>query len=237
MYEKRFYRDTFKNNLVMFNVCVKETDLLIGCDENLEKQAYQQIVRVRKILNDYITLSPPFLTSLVPISDITEKDEVIERMLAAGKKADVGPFAAVAGMVAEYVGAALRQYSMNVFVENGGDIYFDSQKDRIIGIFAGNSPLSGQVNILLRKEKFPIGICTSSGTVGHSLSFGKADAAVILSKDTALADAVATATCNRIKNVSDIKKAIEWAYEIEGVSGAMAIMGDKLGAIGEIELV
>lgn len=221
----------------MFTVCVKETDLLIGCDENLENIAYKSVIRVRKILNEYIEYNQEFLTSLAPIHDMRKKDVIIERMLVAGQKAGVGPFAAVAGMVAEAVGVSLRQHSNNVFVENGGDLYIDAQADLRIGVFAGDSPLTGKISLLVRKERFPIGICTSSGTVGHSLSFGKADAVVVLSSDTALADAVATATCNRIKSEKDVKKAIEWAMEIEGISGVLAIIGDKMGAIGEIELI
>jgi len=237
MYEKRFYRQSFTNNLVMFNVCVKETDLLIGCDTNLEKMAYKQIIKVRKILTEYIKENPDFITSLVPITQPKEQNKIIASMLKASKKANVGPFAAVAGAIAEYVGKKLKPYTNNVFIENGGDIYFDSTKDRKIGIYAGTSPLSGKLNILIKKEKFPIGICTSSGTIGHSLSFGKADAVVVLSKDTALADAVATKTCNEIKKVSDIQKAIESAIKINGIIGVLAIMGDKLGVIGDIELV
>lgn len=237
MYKKRFYRQSFKNNLTMFNVCVEETDLLIGCDINLEKQVYKQIIKVRTILNNYININREFLTSLVPIEDIKVEEDVIIRMLDAAKKANVGPFASVAGMVAEYVGKNLEPLTKNIFVENGGDIYFNSTIDRKIGIYAGDSSLSGKLNILIRKEMFPLGICTSSGTIGHSLSFGKADAVVVLSKDTTLADAIATATCNNIKNTSDIEGAIEKAYKIEGVIGVLAIMDDKLGVIGRIELI
>jgi len=237
MYEKRFYRETLNNELVKFNVCVKETDLFIGCNQNLEKLAYKAIIQIRKVLNNYINTNKSFLTSLVPIYDVNNKNKQISDMLNAGQKAGVGPFAAVAGMVAEYVGKQLKTQSDNVFVENGGDIYIDSVSDRIIGIYAGNSPLTGKVNILLKKERFPIGICTSSSTVGPSLSFGKADAVVVISKNTALADAIATATCNKIKEKSDVQSAIEWAYNIEDVEGVIAILEDTLGAIGDIELI
>jgi len=237
MYEKRFYREIFNNELIKFNVCVGETDLFIGCNQNLEKLTYKAIIQVRKILNDYININKHFLTSLVPIYDMNNKHKRIDDMLKAGQKADVGPFAAVAGMVAEYVGKRLKEQSEEVFVENGGDIFIDSISDRVVGIYAGDSPLTGKINILLKKERFPIGVCTSSGTVGPSLSFGKADAVVVISKNTALADAVATATCNRIKEKNDVQNAIEWAYNIKDIEGVIAILGDTLGAIGDIELI
>jgi ApbE superfamily uncharacterized protein (UPF0280 family) len=86
-------------------------------------------------------------------------------------------------------------------------------------------------------DKTPLGICTSSGTVGHSLSFGRADAVVIVSKDTFLSDAVATATGNVVKDESHIEKGIEFASSIDGVDGVLIIVGESLGAWGDIKLV
>lgn len=237
MYEKRFYREQLNNDLYTFSVCVGETDLSISCDYNLEKQAYSAIIRARKIIKDYSSENKLFQSSLVPLIDEFVDESLIKQMLQAGQIAFVGPFASVAGVIAEYVGKSLSKYCKNVIVENGGDIYLQSTTKRTIGIYAGNSPLTGKVNIRIKKEAYPIGICTSSGTVGHSLSFGKADAVVVLSSDTALADAVATATCNEILTKEDVVLAIEKAYKIERIIGVLAIIGDKIGVIGEIELV
>ena len=115
-------------------------------------------------------------------------------------------------------------------VENGGDIYIKSNRDRIIGVYAGESPLSGKVGIKIRAGDCPMGVCTSSGKVGHSLSFGKADAAVILAPNTILADAVATATCNLVKAADHIQDAVDFAKGIDGVAGVVVIMEDRLGA-------
>ena len=103
-------------------------------------------------------------------------------------------------------------------------------------MFAGNSPFTGKISFVIKPEQTPIGICTSSGTVGHSLSYGKADAVAIFSKDTALADAVATATANRISRRDDITPAIEFAKNIKGVEGIVAIIKDACGIWGNIEL-
>jgi len=83
----------------------------------------------------------------------------------------------------------------------------------------------------------PIGICTSSATVGHSVSLGRADAVCVLSDSAILADAAATAVGNRVQKDSDIKKALEFGLGIEGVLGVLIIMGDKLGVQGSIEIV
>ena len=145
--------------------------------------------------------------------------------------------ASVAGVIAEFVGRDLLKYSDEVIVENGGDIFIKSKKKRILGIYAGNSPISNKLAIEIEGEKTPLGICTSSATVGPSLSFGKTDATVIVSKSAALADACATAIGNRVKEPGDIKSALEFAKKIKGVQGILIIFRDKLGAWGDIKIV
>ncbi len=220
----------------MFNVCVGETDLMIGCDTDLSPEALRFVRRARSIVNRHIAIYPDFQSSLEPLKVNTAYDKLINDMITAGISAGTGPMAAVAGAVAEYVGSELMKISRQVFVENGGDIFFASSKDRSISIYAGESILSNKVAIKIKADKFPLGICTSSGTVGHSFSRGKADAVTVVSKDAALADAVATAACNRIQTYHDIASALDFAVDIEGILGATAILGEKLGAAGDIEL-
>jgi hypothetical protein len=236
MYEKRSYRSLFSNELVMFDVCVGETDLLIGCDSDLTVQALSCVRRARSALDKHISEYPDFKSSLEPLKLENTYDPLVESMISAGLAAGTGPMAAVAGAVSEFVGKELLKYSKQVFVENGGDIYFASTKDRIIAIYAGKSVLSNKVGIRIKKEIFPLGICTSSGTVGHSYSMGKADAVTIVSENAALADAVATAAGNLIKTSDDIENALNFAMGIKGVIGAIAIIKDKLGAAGDLEL-
>jgi len=148
----------------------------------------------------------------------------------------VGPMAAVAGAIAEAVGSELAALSQEVIVENGGDIYLKSLKQRLIGIYAGKSPLTGRVGLEIEGEDTPLGICTSSGTVGHSLSYGQADAVIVLSPSTVLADAAATAIGNRILKSEDIPGGIEFARSIGGLKGIVIILGEQVGVWGKVKL-
>jgi ApbE superfamily uncharacterized protein (UPF0280 family) len=127
--------------------------------------------------------------------------------------------------------------SQNVILENGGDIFLKTIREVRVGIFAGNSPLTYKINLLLKPAQMPLGICTSSGTVGHSLSFGNADAVCVVSKSSTVADAAATAIGNLVKGKGDIRTALEKGIQIEGVLGALIIIGDQFGVIGDIELI
>jgi ApbE superfamily uncharacterized protein (UPF0280 family) len=121
-------------------------------------------------------------------------------------------------------------------VENGGDIFLKVTRPAVIALYAGDSPLSNKIGLKIDPLQGPLGVCTSSGTVGHSLSFGRADAACVLAASTALADACATALGNRVPDAGAINEALAWAAEVPDILGALVIVGDKLGAWGQMEL-
>jgi hypothetical protein len=237
MYEPRVYRHWVKDkDLVSFNVMVKETDLYIRATTNLERKALKMVMKYRDLLERYIEQYPSFLSSLGPIAVEDDAPGIITEMAEAARKAGVGPMAAVAGAIAEFVGNELLAFSPEIIIENGGDIYLKSLKKRLIGIYAGKSPLTGKIALEISGEDTPMGICTSSGTVGHSLSFGKADAAIVLSKSATLADAAATAIGNIITQPADIPLGIELAQSIDGVTGVIIIKDDKIGLWGKAKL-
>lgn len=237
-YKPRFYRFWSKDtDLVSFNVVVKETDLYIRARRNLRKKALDVVLKQRALLEGYIARHPDFVTTLVPFPIGADAPLIVREMAEASAKVGVGPMAAVAGAIAEVVGKDLLNFSSEVIVENGGDIFLRSKKPRHIGIYAGNSPLSGKLALEIKPETTPLGVCTSSGTVGHSLSFGKADAAIVLSPSTMLADAAATAVGNLVQTAEDMPRAIEFVREVKGITGIVIIVGDKIAVWGEISII
>ncbi len=237
-YQERTYRNRVsQNSLTSFHLCVRETDLFIHCDSDVSQKALECVYIYRGFIESYIKKHPDFLTSLEPIQDDDFAPPIIRDMLNASLAANVGPMASVAGAISEYVANELLKMSRNVIVENGGDIYLKTQEEVRVGVFAGNSPLTYKVGLLLKPEQMPLGVCTSSGTIGHSLSFGKADAVCVLSKTSTMADAAATAIGNLVKDKGDIRTALEKGIKIEGVLGALIVMGEHFGVIGDIELI
>lgn len=238
MYKPRLYRGwSSVQDLVSFEVIVRETDLHILADKNLENDALSSILRHRKTLEDYASKNPIFLTTLEPFEVDGPVPGIIKEMVDASAKVGVGPMASVAGAIAEFVGRDLLKDSSEVIIENGGDIFLKTVKQRRIGIFAGDSAFTGRLALEIEPEDTPLGVCTSSGTVSHSLSFGKADAVVVVSKSASLADAAATAIGNVIKEKEDIHKGIELAKKIEGIRGVVLIKRDGIGVWGDIKLV
>lgn len=228
--------------MTYFHVKIKDTDLAVGVDtesytDRLLSFCQQEVLYLRSVLEDYICLQPEFRTSFVPVPLLPEAPPVAAIMAAAALPAGVGPMAAVAGAFAQAVGEKLRTRVQELIVENGGDIYLDSRRDRLISVFAGKSKFSGKIGIRVKSQDSPVGICTSSGTIGPSVSLGKADAVVILGVNAALADAVATASANLVQTPDDVMKAVEFAYNIKGIGGVLAIKDDKMAAWGKIEII
>jgi ApbE superfamily uncharacterized protein (UPF0280 family) len=236
-YEPRFYRqDTKPSDLISFEVVVAETDLHISAERDMSALARTAVIEARFEIESFIQTNPVFATTYrpYPVSDMAPL--IVCRMAEAAAKADVGPMAAVAGAVAEYVGRKLMPESAEVIVENGGDIFIVTASERRMAVYAGQSPLSNKIVFIIKPEMTPLGICTSSGTVGHSKSFGRADAAVVMSPNTALADAWATALGNMVHSADDLEKAVKAAQNAPGLTGALVIKDDKLSAWGSIEI-
>jgi ApbE superfamily uncharacterized protein (UPF0280 family) len=238
-YQERTYRSRHDAGLVATEVKMAETDLHILADRPAEELALLAVAKVRAEIEGYIRQHPLFLNSLAPLPMDSMAPKPVQEMLAAALAAGVGPMAAVAGVIAETVGRALLKQGMReVIVENGGDLFVARTQPCVVAIHAGTSRLSGKLGISLRPEQMPCGLCCSSGTVGHSLSFGAADAAAVLAPSAALADAAATRLGNEVKNRNkkSVSQAVATARGIKGIAGLIVIAGDHLGAWGDVEL-
>ena len=147
-YEPRTYRHWIEGkDLIPFNVTVRETDLYIRATANLQRKAHRLVLKYRHRLEKYIEQNPAFLTSLEPLPTPRYAPGIVKQMVESAQKAGVGPMASVAGAIAENVGKELLAFSSEIIVENGGDIYLKSLTKRIVGIFAGKSPLTGKIGL------------------------------------------------------------------------------------------
>lgn len=237
-YTERTYRRRMNaRDLVSFNVVVKETDLWVSADQNLKKETRDLVLNQRHQLENYIDTHPDFLTTLKPYPKDSYAPPMVKEMIETTGALGVGPMASVAGAMAQYVGQGLLKWTDQVIIENGGDIFLKTKRSVTVSIFAGESPLSGKIGVKIPQEKMPLGVCASSGTIGHSLSLGSTDIVCIISPSAVLADGAATALGNRIRDKKDLERIAEWAHEVEGVSGGLAIVKDKVAAWGEVELI
>jgi len=238
LYEKRTYRQLVSTEkLTTFQIVVQETDLLVHAETRLEAETRELVLEHRGYVETYIKAYPDFMATLDPWRDESPVPNIISDMIRAGANAGVGPMAAIAGAIAENVGLGLLDFTDQVMVENGGDVFIKTNTPVTVGIFAGASPLSMQVGIQLSCEKKPIAVCTSSGTLGHSLSLGQAEAVCVVADSCALADAAATSIGNLIQSEADIDKAIAAGQRIAEIAGIVIIAGEKIGAWGDLELI
>lgn len=243
-YKDRNYRSRFAgDNRRWFSVKFLESDLWIGVDsgsysQSMEADTYALLVDLRRAMDAYLLMDPQYKAALQPYDAGLEAPDILKEMSRVSHKTGIGPMSAVAGAVALKVAEFLKsKYGVKeVIVENGGDIYADATADMDIAVFAGQSPLSEKVGLHIPASAFPCGICTSSGTVGPSLSLGKADAMLIVCRDVLLADSYATAMANRIKTVNDLQLVIEQIQSIPDILAALAIKGDRLAVSGLYEL-
>lgn len=239
-YRERSYRSRFSNDERRW-FCVKflESDLWIGVDRgsyraSMEADTYAMLVELRRSMDAYLLMDPAYKAALTPYDAGPEAPDILKDMSRVSHKTGIGPMSAVAGAVAKKVAEFLG--TKEVIVENGGDIYAKAASDMDISVFAGQSPLSEKIGLHIPAADFPLGICTSSGTVGPSLSLGRADAVMIVCKDVLLADSYATAMANRIKTVNDLQPVIDRIQDIPEILGAIAVKDDRMAIAGQFEM-
>ncbi len=225
-----------RNGFIGFRICNKQTDLYILAKSDLSFLAEDIVAGLRLQLESYIAQHNQFLTSHIPVKAYETAPDIIREMANAAMLCTVGPMAAVAGAVSEAVAKQLLAHTDEIIIENGGDIFAYVKEKLTIGLYAHDDHFSN-LKIKISADDMPTGICTSSGMFGHSFSYGKADAAVVLSKNAALADAAATRLCNEIQTKGDVDKTIDLSQSIPGLTGVLLIKDDVLGAWGDISLV
>ncbi|MCW3132334.1 MAG: UPF0280 family protein [Candidatus Methanospirare jalkutatii] len=223
---------------------IKETSVWITADEKKHIEvAKDELVRQRRELERFIRWHPLFMLTLERY-EFTEKEweempDVARRMVKATEIFNIGPMAAVAGTLAELAVERMREAGASfAIVDNGGDIAILADREVFVGIYAGESPFSGKIAIKVRAPSpdVIVGVCTSSATVGHSISFGCADAATVISDGASLADAAATALCNAVKGRNSLENAFSILKDAR-IHGALVILGKFLASWGNVEIV
>ena len=241
-YRRRSYRSlASEEELVSSFFKFKETDLHTLAERDVTREVGELATRHRLQIEHYISGCPEFARALTPLPQNPLAPPIIRAMLAAGLAAGVGPMAAVAGGIAEYVGRGLLAAGhKEIIVENGGDLFLRRSSGITVSVYAGASPLSNRLGLKIAPEQMPLGICTSSATVGHSLSFGTADSVTVLAASAFLADAAATRLGNEVGGQEapreSIDRALKVSATIPGLRGVLIVCGETIGAVGEIEL-
>lgn len=213
---------------------VETSDLYIRGGSDLSSHAEKIVRRLRNEIGRHIEMQNEFLTSFAPVERLAGCPDIITLMYDASELAGVGPMAAVAGAVAEAVGRELSEYTDELIIENGGDIWMKIAAPASVSIYPGGHYFDS-VALKIIPGRTPCGICTSSARIGHSFSFGKADAATVISPGAAVADAIATEVCNRVKSEDDMTDAALFGME-RGADGVVIIYRDRLVAQGAVEL-
>ncbi len=217
-----------------FRVKVAQTDLWVCAPGGFRETVTVRVVEIRHQLERYMSRHRGFAESLVPVEPLPGAPEVVMRMCLAGARAKVGPMAAVAGTIAQMVGESLLPHLKEGAVENGGDLFLWGDGVKKVGIFGGDGA-SPRVAVEIGVNGH-IGICTSSGKIGHSLSMGEANAVTVICEDASLADAWATALANMVKDEKSIERVLKIAKEEGEITGAAVLFDGKIGAWGELKL-
>ncbi|MBA4356833.1 MAG: UPF0280 family protein [Desulfovibrio sp.] len=236
----RSYREaiTPQKGEVTFQIVVEQTDLFVTAGRDLSEPMLELVHSLRGELKNFMLLNPGFRESLRPVPAPDTAPRVAREMARAAALCNVGPMAAVAGTFAQLVADHFASASPDIIVENGGDIFIHSTRERVVALLG--DPASGaRLGLRLKKNDFPVSLCASSAFIGPSLSLGQGELVVVRSRSGAFADAAATALANLIDSGDDLDLVLARARKMAplGLEGVFAQAGGKLGVWGKMELV
>ena len=218
---------------------IDQTHIRLTSDlDNSDLKHY--IYMIRQDLKRYISLNQDFLISMEPLRyDSDNLTPIVLKMYESSAKADVGPMACVAGTISEMsLNYLIENGSDYSIVENGGDIALINDKSVLCGIYSNNEILGNNIAFKIKSRKKPLGICTSSGKIGHSISFGQSDSVTVISKSPSIADGLATRIANEVTG-KDSESKVSNALEIaegyrEFFNGVLIISGENVGTVGKL---
>ncbi|MEI8349446.1 MAG: UPF0280 family protein [Candidatus Omnitrophota bacterium] len=236
MYQERFYRN-WSPSAWSLEVSHKESDLFIASDKPIDRSlAYELLKKYYEEIEKYIKGNPLFFTSLSPLEQDNGAPPIVKDMIDCSNVTGIGPFASVAGAVALYVGKELSRYSNEIIIENGGDIFLNIAKDKIVGVYLGERFSQPVLSLRIKHREYAFGIASSSAYIGHSLNFGRADLVTVIAKDAVLADGFATALSNQIKKEKDIEAVLERVKQNLFIEGLLIAFEGHIALWGALEL-
>lgn len=219
-------------------ISYKSSDILICTDKPIDREfAKERLIFYYTQIEEYCEKDDNFLSSLIPYKNIPPNSPlIVKRMIESSQKSNVGPFSAVAGAIALFVGNDLLDYHReveNIILENGGDVFLKVNKDIVVGVYIGKE--LQKLELKIKKRSCPFGLATSSAYIGWSLNFGCADTVTVLADDAILADTFATAISNKIKHKRDLKPVLEESKKYKKIQGVLAVVDDLIGIWGDWE--
>ena len=222
------------SEFVLAKVEIEETAATIAADREFLASAVEAIRSTRSQIERQIRQDRFFLTTLEPYDPEPSSQRIIRRMCAASAAAGVGPMATIAGVIAqEALEAMVSNGCRHGWVDNGGDIALITERPATLEIFS--DPESRNACALeLEPTDEIIGVCTSSGTLGHSVSFGNADVALAIADDAVLADALATAIGNAVTDKKSLSTCFDKFKSMDGFRAGLAMIEGSISMHGKV---
>ncbi|MCU0859184.1 MAG: UPF0280 family protein [Thermoplasmata archaeon] len=213
---------------------IGETAATVACDRRFLGPAVDAIKAARAEVERQVRRDPFFLATMEPYPCDGDAGRTVRRMCEAAGKAHVGPMAAVAGAIAqEALEAMAAAGCTHGWVDNGGDIALLLEEPATVEVFCEPGAKEA-FGFEMPPAGSMVGVCSSSGRLGHSISLGDADVAVAFADDAVLADALATAIGNRVVDSESMQSCFEPFKGIRGFRGGLALRDGEVAMWGEL---
>ena len=213
---------------------IGETAVTIAADAEHQSRAVDAIIAARSDVKRHIVNDPFFLTTFEPYDCGRDASNIVRRMCAASRTVGVGPMATVAGAIAQAgLEAMIDNGCRHGWIDNGGDIALLLEQPVTVEVYCEpDAPEAFALEVDTLGEI--LGVCSSSGRLGHSISLGESDVSVAIADSAVLADAAATAIGNCARGKNDLVECFRPVKGVEGFVGGLAVLGGDVSMCGRV---
>ena len=211
-----------------FDIQVQDMTLHIQAGTDFNEESRAAALSFWEQLHAYAIRNPEVRSSKRPIEVPADAPDIVREIVAAARRAGVGPMFSFQGAVTDHVGRFLAREVNEVTVNCGGDYFILARKRQKLTVGAG--PM-GSVALVVPPSKTGVGV---SMTVGR----GRAapDGLAVLAESCMLADAAAAGVQAILPKENGFNGALAYLRQVKGVLGGVVLVGDRIGVAGSVEI-
>jgi ApbE superfamily uncharacterized protein (UPF0280 family) len=153
----------------------------------------------------------------------------VREIVAAARRAGVGPMYSFQGAVTDHVGRFLAREASEVTVNCAGDYFILGRRRQKLTVL--RRPDGSTVAVVVPPSRQGVGISMTVGR-GHAAVDGLA----VLADSCMLADAAAAGVQAILPKDGGFRSCLAYLRQVRGVLGGLVVVGDRIGVAGSVEI-
>jgi ApbE superfamily uncharacterized protein (UPF0280 family) len=212
-----------------FEIQVQDMVLHIQAGTDFNEESRAAALSFWEQLHAYALRNPDIENSKRPIDVPADAPEIVREIVAAARRAGVGPMYSLQGAVTDHVGRFLAREVDEVTVNCGGDYFILGRRRQKLTV--ARRPGGSTVAVVVPPSKRGVGISMNLGR-----GYAAVDGLAVIADSCMLADAAAAGVQAILPKQGGFAGALAYLKQVRGVLGGVVVLGERIGVAGGVEI-